>query len=182
MPKKFNGKAKEFTDAYIDCYLSLEDACDACDLTIKTGKKLLKDKRVRAYLQAQLKEYRLSPEEYIRHLEMIAFGDIQELFEDEEGEMKPNQLKRFSKIPLHLRRQIKKFKAVLTTTGNVTYSVELVSREKAIELLYKILCAQNDENEGQSGGAILIPVTDLATWNKEAFKQQKTMQKQGVQR
>jgi len=184
-----NKKPAEFAEAYMDCFLDMEAAADASKISIKEARELLKQDKVQAYLKFHLNRLRLSPEEYIRHLELTAFGDIKDLFEevdvtDSENNVigKREQLKKILDIPAYLRRRIKKIKSTRYTFG-VDCTVDLVSREKAMEILAKILLSQDREDEDTSKyGVLLVPgIMDAEAWGKLAQVQQQAAQTPGKQ-
>ena len=185
------GPAKDFAEAYMDCFLSVDEAADAVDIKPGAAKKLLKQDAVRAYIKYHLHRLRLSPEEYVRHLEMIAFGDTSELYEtvdckwDDAGKVTETreQLRKVSEMPTHLRRMIKKLKSVRTKYG-VDFSIDMVSREKAIELLGKIHLAQeiNVEDVNKFGVLVLPGMSvDPDAWAKLAKASQKELSTPGRQ-
>jgi len=183
------GKTKAFAEAYMDYFLEVSEAADACNMKIGEAKALLKRDDVRAYINHYLHHLRLSPEEYVRHLEMIAFGDIADFYEEidiknEDGEVIriKEQLKKVADIPPHLRRRIKRLKSMRTKFG-VDFTIELVSREKAIELLNKILLTQEtDEDNFNKYGVLVVPgFCDAEAWSKVAKQQQQAAKTPGKQ-
>jgi len=179
-----------FAEAYLDFFLDLVEAADACELKLSEAKKFYRDPEVRAYIRHWAHEMRMDREQFISRLEMIAFNDnIAELYEEQDivdsyGKVtgKRQRLKRIADIPPHLRSMIKKLKCTRTKYG-INFSLEMVSPEKALDLLAKIHLAQEEviENMRKSGVLIVPGILSMDAWDKLAGPAQQKERTPGTQ-
>lgn len=150
---EWTDRERLFVDQYFVCNMNGTEAAaqsgyeGSREVLGVTAHRLLKNAKIRAAIQARLAEYRLSADEVLARLSLIAQGDVDDLM-DEHGHIDIHKARRLGKTYL-----IKKYKVTRRTFGSdgevETTEVELHDPQSALVNLgkyYKLFREQVDLN------------------------------------